>query len=64
MLQILAHICDRGEHFFEAISFLAETTASAFHSLALRVIIFVGRKRFRFLMQLILIGNLLISGMQ
>ena len=30
----------------------------------LRVIIFVGRKRFRFLMQLILIGNLLISGMQ
>ena len=50
--------------FFEAISFLAETAASAFHSLALRVIIFVGRKRFRFLMQLILIGNLLISGMQ
>ena len=50
--------------FFEAISFLAETAASAFHSLALRVIIFVGRKRFRFLMKLILIGNLLISGMQ
>ena len=48
--QILAHICDRGGGFVEAISFLAEKeTVSLFHSSALRVFVSVGRQCFRFL---------------
>ena len=62
MLQISAHICDRGEHFFEAIS--GWNNCFSVSSIGSTCDYFVGRKRFRFLMQLILIGNLLISGMQ
>lgn len=62
MQQILAHICDRGGGFVEAISFLAEKeTVSLFHSSALRVFVSVGRQCFRFLIELVLIGYLIIS---
>ena len=46
--QISAYICDSGLGFLEAISFLAEKTASPSHLSALRVFDSVGRQSFLF----------------
>ena len=46
--QISAYICDSGLGFLEAISFLAEKTASPSHPSALRVFDSVGRRSFLF----------------
>ena len=44
--QISAYICDGGLGFLEAISFLAQKTASTSHPSALRVFDSVGRRSF------------------